>query len=140
MESAMSGSATARTERTTGIARRVSWGVSAFVALFLLFDGAARVVRLDPYVEGLVELGYPERLGPALGILLIACTLLYLVPRTSVLGAVLVTGYLGGAVASHVRIEQSNFLFAIAMGVLLWVALYIRDERVRAIVRLRDAR
>lgn len=124
-----------QTTGTAGVVRRISWGVSIFLALFLIFDGAGRVVKLDAYVDGLVELGYPESVGPAIGLVLVACTLLYLVPRTAVLGAVLLTGYLGGAVASHVRVEQSNFAFAMVLGLLLWSALYVRDERVRAIVR-----
>lgn len=123
-----------------GTARWISWGVSVFLALFLLFDGVARLVPLDAYVDGLVELGYPESVGPVIGLVLIACTLLYLVPRTAVLGAVLLTGYLGGAVASHLRIEEPNYLFALAIGVLLWAALYVRDPRVRAILGVRDAR
>lgn len=120
--------------------RRISWGVSIFLGLFLLMDGGARLVRVDAYVDGLVQAGYPEGVGPAIGLVLIVCTLLYLVPRTAVLGAVLLTGYLGGAVATHVRVEESNYVFAIVFGVCLWAALYVRDERVRRIFGLQEVR
>jgi hypothetical protein len=111
--------------------------ISGFAALFLLFDGAARAVRFAPYVEGTVQFGYPAHLTTPIGVLLVVCTVLYLVPRTAVLGAILLTGYLGGATASHVRMEDPFFLFAAVFGVLMWAGLYLREPRLRALVPLR---
>lgn len=109
-------------------------------ALFLLVDGVFKLGKPSVVVEGTVKLGYPEGVIVPLGIVLIACTLLYLIPRTAVLGAILLTGYLGGAVATHVRVGDplfSHVLFPIYFGALLWGALYLRDERVRQLVPLR---
>lgn len=111
--------------------------ISGFAALFLLVDGAARTVRFAPYVEGQVQYGYPAHLATPIGIVLVACTLLYLIPRTALLGAILLTGYLGGATATHVRVEDPNFLFAATIGVLVWAGLYLREPRLRALVPLR---
>lgn len=111
--------------------------ISGFAALFLLADGVLRTVRFAPYVEGTVQFGYPAHLATPIGIVLVVCTLLYLVPRTTVLGAILLTGYLGGATASHVRVEDPNFLFAATVGVLVWAGLYLREPRLRALVSLR---
>jgi hypothetical protein len=111
--------------------------VTGFAALFLLADGVLRTVRFAPYVQGTVQFGYPEHLATPIGLVLVACTLLYLLPRTAVLGAILLTGYLGGATATHVRVEDPNFLFAATFGVLVWAGLYLRDARLRALVSLR---
>ncbi|HEU4881203.1 MAG TPA: DoxX family protein [Longimicrobium sp.] len=111
--------------------------VSGFAALFLLADGVLRTVRFAPYVEGTVQFGYPQHLATPIGIVLVACTLLYVVPRTAVLGAILLTGYLGGATASHVRMEDPFFLFASVFGVLVWAGLYLREPRIRALSPLR---
>jgi hypothetical protein len=88
-------------------------------------------------VEGTVQFGYPQHLATPIGIVLVACTLLYVVPRTAVLGAILLTGYLGGATASQVRVEDPFFLFAAVFGVLVWAGLYLREPRVRALIPLR---
>jgi hypothetical protein len=111
--------------------------ISGFAALFLLADGVLRTVRFAPYVEGTVQFGYPAHLATPIGIVLVACTLLYVVPRTTVIGAILLTGYLGGATASHVRVEDPDFLFAAVFGVLVWAGLYLREPRLRALVSLR---
>ena len=115
--------------------------ISGLLALFLLVDGAMKLVKPAPVVEATVRLGYPESVIVGLGIVLLACTILYLIPRTSILGAILVTGYLGGAVATHVRVAEGLFpiLFPIIMGVLLWGGLWLRDERLRALIPLRAA-
>lgn len=114
--------------------------ISGLLALFLLFDGIMKLVKPAPVVEGTVRLGYPESVILPLGIVLIACTVLYLIPRTSVLGAILLTGYLGGAVATHVRVSEGLFsvLFPVFFGVLLWGGLYLRDYRLRALIPLRS--
>ncbi len=111
--------------------------IAGFAALFLLGDGVLRTVHLAPYVQGTVQFGYPEHLTTPIGLVLIACTLLYLLPRTAVLGAILLTGYLGGATATHVRVEDPSFLFAATFGVLVWAGLYLRDARLRALLSLR---
>ena len=95
------------------------------------------MLRLAPYVEGTARVGYsPSGLVP-LGLVLIACTILYAIPRSSVLGAVLLTGYLGGATATHVRMGEPYF-FPVVFGVLLWACLYARDARVRTLLLRRE--
>jgi hypothetical protein len=111
--------------------------ISGFLAVFLFFDGAARAVHFAPYVEGGVQFGYPEQLATPIGLALLVSTLLYALPRTAVLGAILLTGYLGGATATHVRVEDPNFLFAAVFGVLVWAGLYLREPRLRALLPLR---
>ena len=110
--------------------------LSALPALFLLLDGVMKVVKPAFVVEATVQLGYPESVIVALGVVLVACTILYLVPRTDVLGAILLTGYLGGAVATHVRVGGPLFsiLMPVILGAMLWGGLYLRDERVRSLV------
>ena len=118
------------------------WIISALAGLFLLFDGLAKVLRLDPAVEGTVQLGYPEGTVFGIGLVLLVCTVIYAVPRTSILGAILLTGYLGGAVATHVRIDSPLFthtLFPIYVGLLVWGGLLLRDARLRALVPWREA-
>lgn len=130
----------ARAAAPTGPRRGMVWtgrAISGFVSVFLLFDGVARLVRFAPYVEGTVKFGYPEHPASPIGLVLVAATLLYVIPRTAVLGAILLTGYLGGATASHVRVEDPFFLFAATFGVLVWVGLYLREPRLRALVPLR---
>lgn len=107
--------------------------LGSLLVVFLLVDGVGKVLRLAPYVEGTARVGYPASCLIPLGLVLIACTILYVVPRTAVLGAVLLTGYLGGATATHVRMGEPFFI-PIIFGVLLWACLYVRDARVRAIV------
>lgn len=98
-----------------------------------------KLVKPAFVVEGTVRLGYSENVIVPLGIVLIACTVLYLVPRTAVLGAILLTGYLGGAVDTHVRASDGLFpiLFPVILGVLIWGGLFLRDDRLRALIPLR---
>ncbi len=114
--------------------------MSAMPALFLLVDGAMKLVKPEIVIKATMELGYTESVIVPLGIVLLSCTILYLIPRTAVLGAVLLTGYLGGAVATHVRAGQGLFeiLFPVVFGVLLWGGLALRDERLRALLPLRN--
>src|SRR6267142_2091148 len=109
--------------------------MSALPALFLLFDAVMKLVKPESVVKATVDLGYPEGVILGLGIVLLACTVLYLIPRTAVLGAILLTGYLGGAVATHVRVGSplfSHTLFPVYLALLLWGGLYLREERLRA--------
>lgn len=110
--------------------------LSALPVLFLLLDGVMKVVKPAFVVEATVQLGYPESVIVGLGVVLVACTILYLIPRTTVLGAILLTGYLGGAVATHVRVGGPLFsiLMPVILGAMLWGGLYLRDERVRSLV------
>jgi hypothetical protein len=110
--------------------------ISALVILFLVADSVGKIVKLTPYLEGTVKVGYPASLVVPLGIVLLICTVVYAIPITSVLGAILLTGYLGGATATHVRVGQP-FWFPVMMGVLLWAALFLREERLRALIPLR---
>ena len=126
------------------VSRKTLWAgriISGLLVLFLLSDSVLKFAKPPSVVEGTVKLGYPESVILTLGIILITCTILYLIPRTSVLGAILLTGYLGGAVATHVRVGDpllTHVLFPVYVGVLLWLGLYLRDERLRALVPLRS--
>jgi len=113
--------------------------VSGLPALFLLVDGVMKLFKPAVVVEATLNLGYPESTIIPIGVVLVICTILYLIPATSVLGAILLTGYLGGAVATHVRAGESLFsiVFAVIFGVLIWLGLYLRDPRLRALVPLR---
>jgi hypothetical protein len=115
--------------------------ISGLPALFLLLDAVGKLVKPAPVVEATVHLGYPESVIVPLGIVLITCTAIYLFPRTALLGAILLTGYLGGAVATHVRVGEGLFpvFFPIIVGLLLWGGLYLRDDRLRALIPLRSS-
>ena len=117
------------------------WGgriASGIPALFLLVDGAMKLAKPTVVVETTVQLGYPESVIVPLGIVLLASTILYLIPRTAVLGAILLTGYLGGAVATHVRVGSGAFevLFPVIVGALLWAGLVLRSPRVAELLPL----
>jgi len=116
--------------------------LSALPALFLLFDGAMKIVKPGFVVEATVRLGYAEREIVPLGVVVLVCTGLYLVPHTAVLGAILLTEYLGGAVATHVRAGDGSFeiSFPVVFGALLWGGLVLRDERLRSLIPWRSRR
>jgi hypothetical protein len=99
--------------------------MSGFVSLFLLVDGGARLAGFRPYVEGMTKFGYSASLAPWVGLTLLICTVLYLIPRTSVLGAILITGYLGGATATQVRVGDPWWLFPVMFGALAWLGLWL---------------
>lgn len=127
----------------TSISKPMLWTgriLSGLPALFLLLDGAMKLFKPSFVVEGTVKLGYAESVIIPLGIVLLASTILYLIPRTAVLGAILLTGYLGGAVNTHVRAGEGWFsiLFPVFFGVLLWGGLYLRDVRLRALLPLKN--
>lgn len=113
--------------------------LTVLAVLFLGFDGVIKVLRLDPAVDGSVQIGYPADLTPGLGLLLLVCLAVHVLPRTAFLGAVLLTGYLGGAVASQVRIEAALFpvVFPLIVAGLVWGGLYLRDGRLRALLAAR---
>jgi len=107
-------------------------------SLFLLLDGVMKLFKPRFVVEATMQLGYQESAILPIGIILVICTVLYLLPITSVLGAILLTGYLGGAVATHVRAGQGSFplIFPVIIGVLIWGGLYFRDHRLRNLIPL----
>lgn len=114
-------------------------GLKMLVVAFLLFDAVGKLLRPAPVVEGTRQLGFSVEAIVPIGVTLLAITVVYLIPRTAVLGAVLLTGYLGGAVASQIRIAAPTFnvVFPIAFAVLAWGATYLLDERVRAVLPVR---
>jgi hypothetical protein len=137
---------TATTTTTTKTTTRRSSGraavwtgrvMSGLMVAFLGLDAAMKLARLDVVVKGTVELGYPIASIVPIGIILLTCVALYLIPRTAILGAVLLTGYLGGAIATHVRVAApllSHTLFPIYVAALIWGGLYLRDGRARALL------
>ena len=120
---------------------RSTWAgrfISGFAVLFLLFDAIIKVLRHPMAVETTVQLGYPADVIALLGVIELMCLVLYLVPQTSLVGAILWTGYLGGAVATHVRVGSplaSHTLFPIYVAALLWAGLWLRDARLRSALR-----
>jgi hypothetical protein len=116
--------------------------LSGLVIVFLLFDGAIKLVPWPVVTETMDRIGYgsSENLARSLGFITIACTILYAIPPTSILGAILLTGYLGGAMASHLRIGSplfSHMLFGFYLGLMLWSGLWLRDRRLRTLIPLR---
>jgi hypothetical protein len=117
--------------------------LSTLVVLFLTMDGVMKLVKPEFVVKATTELGYSTSVIVPLGITLLVCTLLYVVPQTAVLGAVLLTGYLGGAVATHVHHSDplfSHVLFPTYLGVMLWLGLVLRDSRLRALLPFRSTK
>ena len=119
------------------------WTMSGVVVAFMLMDSMMKLMALPVVLETSGSLGFPGvDMAHRLGALLLVCTLLYAAPRTAVLGAILLTGYLGGAVATHVRVGSplfSHVLFGVYLGVLMWGGLYLRDARIRQLIPLRAA-
>jgi hypothetical protein len=114
--------------------------MTGLAVLFLLFDSLGKLVLVPQVVEGSVQLGYPESTVRVIGIILLICVIAYAVPQTSVLGAILLTGYLGGAVATHLRVGSpllTHTLFPIYVGALIWGGLLLREDRVRALIPFR---
>ena len=125
------------------LARTMPWAgtvIGAVPVLFLLFDSAIKLAVIQPVVESFAQLGWPVHVAAGLGLLELVCVALYMVPRTAVLGAILLTGYLGGAIATHVRVENPLFthvLFPVYVALLLWGGLYLREPGLRALVPVR---
>jgi len=112
--------------------------VSALPILLLIFSGVMKLMKPAPVLQGFAHYGYPESLIVGIGILEIACTVVYAIPRTAILGAILMTAYLGGATASNVRVGDPAYVITVLLGVLVWIGLYLRDNRLSALVPLRS--
>ncbi|HEY6269273.1 MAG TPA: DoxX family protein [Candidatus Acidoferrum sp.] len=131
--------------QTAPVSKKGLWAgriMSGLVILFLTFDVVFKFIKPAPapVVETMAHVGWAVSLAPVLGIILLVCVALYAIPLTSVLGAILLTGYLGGAIATHLRVGDplfSHVLFPTYLGVLLWGGLYLRDTRLRALIPLR---
>ena len=115
--------------------------MSALVVVFLLFDSAIKLLDMTVVQESMAQLDYPVNLDRLIGLIEFICLALYAIPRTSILGAILLTGLLGGAIATHVRVGDplfSHVLFGVYLGLLAWGGLYFRDDRLRTLIPLRN--
>ena len=136
------GEAMPKTAEETPISKPALWTgrvLSGFVIVFLLFDGAIKLVPWPVVTETMDRIGYgsSETLARTLGVITVACSVLYAIPPTSILGAILLTGYLGGAMASHLRIGSPLFthtLFGLYLGLMVWGGLWLRDRDLRALM------
>jgi hypothetical protein len=113
--------------------------IAGLVVVFFIFDAVAKLIQVEAVIKASEQLGLPLSVTPAIGFLLLFCTLIYVIPRTSVLGAILLTGYLGGAIAIHLRAGNGAFpiVFAATFGVLVWVALVLREPRLFGLILMR---
>jgi hypothetical protein len=130
--------------QSTEVSKKAVWAgriISALPILFLIMDGVMKLVKPAVVRDATIKLGWPESVIVTLGVILLTSVVLYLIPPTSFLGAILLTGYLGGAVATQVRVGAplfSNVLFPTYLGVMLWLGLYLRNGRLRALVPMRS--
>ena len=125
---------------TSKTPRRVGWGLTAIIILFMLFDAAGKLALEPHVVEATTKIGYPVGAIRPIGVIALICTVLYAIPRTAILGAVLLTGFCGGAVASKIRIEDplfSSVLFGVYFGLIAWGGLYLRDDALRRLFPIR---
>ncbi len=115
--------------------------ISALAVLFFIFDGVSKVMKIPQVVQSNLDLGLGENLVLPIGVLMLLCTLIYIIPQTSVLGAILLTAYMGGAVATHVRAGSGTIpiLFSVVFGMLVWLGLYLREPRLWALVPLKKS-
>ncbi len=129
-------------DRTTAVSNKRVWAgriVSALPVLFLLFDSVIKLMNIAPVTESFQKLGYRPSIAIGIGLLELACVVVYLIPRTSLHGAILLTGYLGGAIATHLRVGDplfSHVLFPTYVAALLWTGLLLRNARLRALLFL----
>jgi DoxX-like family len=133
---------TSETAPASRAARLLGRVLSGLVIIFLLFDGAIKLVPWPVVTETMERMGYgsSDTLARSLGLITIVCTVLYSIPPTSILGAILLTGYLGGAIASHVRIGSplfSHTLFGLYLGLMVWGGLWLRDRNLQALLPFR---
>lgn len=122
---------------TTKKTARAGWIISIVAILFLLFDISGKFMKPEQVLKGTMQLGYSESMITPIGIILLICTILYAIPRTALLGAVLLTGYFGGAVASNIRVDSplfTNTLFPVYFAILAWAGLYFRSASLRKLI------
>ncbi len=115
--------------------------MSGLVVVFLLFDGIIKLIKIQPVLDSFAQLGYPVKLAVPIGIIDLVCAVLFAIPRTALLGALLMTALLGGAISTHVRIESplfSHTLFGVYLGLIAWGGIYLREPRLRALLPLRS--
>src|SRR5471032_506246 len=114
--------------------------ITVIVVLFMIMDAGSHIMKPAPVVDAFKQLGFPLELGVEIAVLALIATVLYAIPQTAVLGAIVLTGYLGGAFAIQMRVGNPAFeqLFSVIFGVLVWAGLYLRDGRVRALIPLRE--
>jgi hypothetical protein len=129
--------------QTASVSKKALWTgrvISAMVVLFLTFDGVMKVIKEVHVLAASAELGFPVSTIALIGIILLVCTALYVIPSTSIFGAILLTGYLGGAIASQMRISKPLFdtIFPAIFGILIWAGIFLRDDRLRALIPLRS--
>ena len=127
--------------QTDSVSKKMLWAgyiISALPVLMLIVSGAMKLVKSAPVVEGFVRFGYPVSLALGIGLVELACVAIYMIPKTSVFGAILLTGYLGGATATHLRIGDPSFVMPFVLGVMVWGGLFFRDPCVRALIPLRS--
>lgn len=120
--------------------RIAGWSLTGLTILFMLFDSLSKLALESHVIAATTGIGFPVAVIRPIGWILLGCTILYAIPRTAVLGAILLTGFMGGAVASKIRIEDplfSSILFGVYFGIILWAGLYLRDSRLRALIPLR---
>jgi hypothetical protein len=130
----------ATTSQTAPVSKPIilaGWIIGIVAVAFLVMTGVMKLVSPDLFVEGFTRFGYNQSVIRPLGVVQLVCTVLYLFPRTAVLGAVLLTGYMGGAIATHLRAGDPYFV-QFGLGVLFWLGLYLRDCRIRALLPLRS--
>ncbi len=128
--------------QTEDISKGMLWTgriLSWLMALFFVFDGVGHLMKPAPVVEAFARLGYPLSASVGIGVLALICMAIYVTPKTSILGAILLTGYLGGAVSTHVRAGSSPFeiIFPVILGGLVWLGLLVRDPELRRLIPLR---
>jgi amino acid transporter len=135
---------TTRDFAATAVFKKGVWTgriLSGLAVLFLVFDGVTKVMKVPAVMQASAQMRYPLRLIPVIGIVLLVCTAVYAIPRTSILGAILLTGYLGGAVEAQLRAGNPLFaetLFPVYFSVLIWGALFLRERRLRALIPFRS--
>lgn len=128
--------------QVASISKGARWGsriITALIVLFMIFDGVTKIMKVPQVMEANVPLGIPEGQIPGIGILLLVCLAIYLIPQTSVLGAILLTGYLGGAIEANLRAQMGAFplLFGATFGVLVWLGIYLREPGLHSLIPLK---
>ena len=126
---------------SNGVSKPKRWAgaiISALIVTFLIFDGATKVIQIDAVIKASKQLGLPANVAPVIGVLLLICTAVYVIPTTRIVGSILLTGYLGGAIAMHVRAENGAFpiIFSGAFAMLAWVGLVLREPRLFRLILL----